>query len=155
MKTIKFFVFALLLIFLINNAPKFFDGEETLSAKIPKYFSMKDDIEKIKNGHLEGTSKVTIASALEGYFSSPKWGETTYYDTEFIIFQGEFQEDGATQRIQILFPKFSEYENYGMTDEINLDELTYDDLFLNNMADEGKAKEQLLKAYEAAGEKLE
>ncbi|MBE9913681.1 hypothetical protein G8C92_06505 [Paenibacillus donghaensis] len=155
MKTLKFIVFTVLLIFVINYAPKFFGGENTLNSEISKHFKLKDDVEKIRNGHLEGTSRVTIASALEGYFSSPEWGETEYYDMRVVVFQGEFQEDGVTQKFQILFPKISEYKKYGMAADINLDKLTYDDLFLNNMVDEGKAKEQLIKAYEAAGEKLE
>ena len=160
-KTITFIVVAALLLIVANKIPTYFGSKISLYTQISNHM-LSDDIKKVRNGHLAGTSKVTIASTLEGYFSSPRWDERVYYDMPIVVFQGEFEENGETYLFQILFPKYSEYkwleQNAKMQEQAQLldfDALPVAGMFVNTFSNEEKGKELLIKAYAAAGETLE
>lgn len=160
-RTITFIVVAALLLIVANKIPICFGSKSSLYSQVSNRL-LSDDINKVRNGHLAGTSKVTISSALEGYFSSPRWGETVYYDMPMVAFQGEFEEDGDIYLFQILFPKYSEYKWLNKTAKmqdqtplLDFDALPVVGLFVNTFPNEEKGQELLVKAYAVAGETLE
>lgn len=119
-----------------------------------KEYTYSSDIQKVRNGHLNGTKTTTIARALEGYFDSPHWGEITYMDMPSVVFQGIVNENNNEVRFQMLFPKYSGLMEINLDNDFNFDDLPVNDIFVNSSSDLNRGKEILKKAYEKSGEMI-